>query len=124
MRRRALAALALAGACAALAFTAATSGADGPRVVVRDADGAVVAEAALPAGGRFALTYRHSVYAAPAEERFRALEADRFALERVASPDRRVLEYYEAEGRIAGNQLVPDHPARFTTMALAESSGE
>ena len=88
-------------------------------MVVRDADGAVVAEAALPAGGRFALTYRHSVYEAPAEERFRALEGDRFALERVASPDRRVLEYYEAEGRIAGNQLVPDHPARFTTMALA-----
>jgi hypothetical protein len=30
-----------------------------------------------------------------------------------------VLEYYEAEGRIARNELVPAHPARFTTMALA-----
>jgi hypothetical protein len=113
-----LAAVAVAAACAALALTAATSGADGPRVVVRDAAGEIVAEAALPADGRFALAYRHSVYRAPAEEWFRA-DGDRFVLERVSSRNRRVLEYYEAEGRIARGELVPDHPARFTTMALA-----
>ena len=103
MSRRALARSPLAGACGALALTAATSGADGPRVVVRDAGGEVVAEAALPADGRFALAYRHSVYNAPAEERFRARSDDRFALESIASPSRRVLEYYEAEGRITRN---------------------
>jgi hypothetical protein len=119
MSRRALATLALAGACGALAVTAATSGADGPRVVVREAGGDVVAEAALPADGRFALAYRHSVYNAPAEERFRALSEDRFALQSITSPSRRVLEYYEAEGRITRNELVPAHPARLETMALA-----
>ena len=102
-----------------LAFGAVAHGDDGPRVVVRDAGGDVVAEAALPADGRFALAYRHSVYEAPAEERFRALEDGRFALESVASPSRRVLEYYELEGRIARGRLVPAHAARFTTMALA-----
>ena len=82
-------------------------GDDGPRVVVRDRGGDVVAEAALPADGRFALAYRHSVYSAPAEERFRALAGGRFALESVASPSRRVLEYYELEGRITRGRLVP-----------------
>jgi hypothetical protein len=103
---------------AALALTAAARGDDGPRVVARDAEGAVVAEVALPADGRFALAYRHSVYEAPAEERFRA-RGDGFALESVASPNRRVLEYYELEGRIARDVLVPARPARFTTLALA-----
>jgi hypothetical protein len=112
--RRAVLALAV----AALAVPALAHGDDGPRVVVRDAAGDVVADAALPADGRFALRYRHSVYEAPAEERFRA-EGDGFVLESIASPSRRVLEYYEAEGRITRGALVPAHPARFTTMALA-----
>ena len=124
MRRgRAYAGLAAAGACGALAYGAAASGADGPRVVVRDADGAVVAEAPLPADGRFALAYRHSVYRAPAEERFRALRGDRFVLDGVASPSRRVLEYYELTGaqRRDGRWLVltPDRSAPLETMALA-----
>ena len=120
MSRRALATLALAGACGALALTAATSGADGPRVVVRDAGGDVVAEAALPADGRFALAYRHSVYDAPAEERFRALAGRpvRAREHRLAEPaGARVLRGSRAHR--TADELVPAHPARFTTMALA-----
>jgi len=41
----------------------------GPTVVALDGEGRAVAGAALPADGRFALTYRHSVYKAAAEER-------------------------------------------------------
>jgi hypothetical protein len=119
MSRGAIASLAVVAACGALAFGAVAHGDDGPRVVVRDAGGEVVAEQALPADGRFALAYRHSVYQAPAQERFRALPGGRFALESIASPSRRVLEYYEAEGRIARDVLVPAHQTRFTTMALA-----
>lgn len=119
MSRGVIATLAVAGACGALAYGAVAQGDDGPRVVVRDARGDVVVNAALPADGHFGLAYRHSVYAAPAEERFRTLEDGRFALESVVSPSRRVLEYYEVEGRITRGRLVPAHEARFTTMALA-----
>jgi hypothetical protein len=115
--RRAVVALAV----AVLAVPALAHGDDGPRVVVRDRDGDVVAAAALPADGRFALAFRHSVYRAPAEERFRALDGG-FVLERIASPSRRVLEYYELEGRFTRDALIPAHPARFTTMALAATA--
>ena len=111
MRRVALfAALALAG-CGG-----------GPEVVARDADGGVVAEAALPSDGRFALTYRHSVYKSPAEERFRAV-GDGFVLDSIASPNQQVLDYYELDGRRSHEGglwvLHPDRPARFDTMPLA-----
>ena len=83
--------------------------------------GDVVAEAALPADGRFALAYRHSVYKAPAEERFRALADGRLRARerRLAEPaGARVLR--GSRGRIARGRLVPARrPARFTTMALA-----
>jgi hypothetical protein len=94
----------------------------GPRVVARDDRGGVVAQAALPADGRFALTYRHSVYGAPAEERFRAVGGG-FVLDSVASPSARVIDYYEIEGRRVREDGVwvihPDDPARFGTLPLA-----
>jgi hypothetical protein len=104
-----------------LALVAAGCG-GGPDVVARDRDGGVVAEAALPADGRFELAYRHSVYRAPAVERFRASDGG-FVLESVRSPDARVIDYYEVEGRRTRERgwwvLTPDRPARFGTMALA-----
>ena len=108
---------------AALALLATLAGCGGgPNVVARDDGGGVVAKAALPDDGRFALAYRHSVYKAPAEERFRAT-ADGFVLDSIASPNAAVLDYYELEGQRTRERgwwvLRPDHPARFETMPLA-----
>ena len=107
---------------AALALLALAGCGGGPEIVARDDQGDVVAEAALPQDGRFALTYRHSVYEAPAEERFRAVEGG-FVLDSVASPSAQVIDYYEIEGqrtREGGLYVIrPDHPARFDTMPLA-----
>lgn len=111
----------LAGLPAALIVAAVARGDDGPRVVVRDTGGDVVASAALPADGRFALAYRHSVYGAPAEERFQA-RGDGFALVGIASPSRRVLEYYELDApvrRERGRLVLTPSPARYETLALA-----
>jgi hypothetical protein len=109
---------ALAAAVALLAL----AGCGGPSVVARDDEGGVVAEAALPRDGRFALTYRHSVYGAPAEERFRAADGG-FVLDSVASPNAAVIEYYELEGKVTRERgwwvMRPDRPARFETMPLA-----
>ncbi len=78
--------------------------------------------AALPADGQFALSYRHSVYKAAAEERFHATDGG-FVLDSIASRDGRVLDYYELDGARTREGalwvLHPDHPARFTTMPLA-----
>jgi hypothetical protein len=71
---------------------------DATRVVVHDRSGERVAGERLPSGGRFSLTYLHSYYRAPAEERFVA-EGDGFRLESVASPRVAVLDYYELRGR-------------------------
>ena len=106
----------------ALALLALAGCGGGPEVIARDADGGVVAEAALPADGRFALTYRHSVYKSPAEERFRAVDGG-FVLDSIASPSAAVLDYYELDGRRTREGgwwvLRPDHRARFETMPLA-----
>jgi uncharacterized protein DUF1850 len=75
------------------------SGADpGPVVVVADERGQELARAPLPASGRFALSYRHSVYRAEVTETF-AADGDRFRLVAVASPSEAVLDYYELAGR-------------------------
>ncbi len=107
---------------AALAALALAGCGGGPEVVARDSGGGVVAEARLPADGRFALTYRHSVYRAPAEERFRAVDGG-FVLDSIASPNAQVLDYYELDGRRTREGglwvLHPDRPARFDTMPLA-----
>jgi len=106
----------------ALIALLALTGCGGPQVVARDDSGGVVAKAALPEDGSFALTYRHSVYKAPAEERFRAT-GDGFVLDSIASRDGRVLDYYELDGTRTreGDRWVlrPSAPARFTTMPLA-----
>jgi hypothetical protein len=98
------------------------AGCGGPAVTARDESGRVVAEAGLPADGRFALTYTHSVYKAPAEERFRAT-ATGFVLDSVASPDPAVIDYYDLDGvrTHEGSLWVmrPAHPARFDRMPLA-----
>jgi hypothetical protein len=100
------------------------SGCGGPEVVARDRDGGVVAQAALPESGRFELRYRHSVYQAPAIERFRAAGGG-FVLESVGSPSAAVIDYYALDGRRTRERgwwvLTPDRPARFATMALAAS---
>jgi hypothetical protein len=94
----------------------------GPNVVARDHGGGVVARAALPGDGRFALAYRHSVYRAPAEERFIARDGG-FVLDSIASPNAAVLDYYELEGQRTREGgwwvLRPEHQARFETMPLA-----
>jgi hypothetical protein len=110
------------GALVALALGASGCGAVRPEVVARDRDGGVVAEAALPSDGRFELSYRHSVYKAPAVERFRATD-DGFVLERIASPSAEVIDYYALDGRRTREHgwwvMTPDRPAHFGTMALA-----
>jgi hypothetical protein len=114
----------LAAGLGMVAVVLAGCGGDAERqVVARDRDRGVVVAAGLPDSGRFALAYRHSVYAAPAIERFRAAADGSFRLESVASPSPAVLDYYGIEGRrtrAAGWwTLRPAVPARFTTMALA-----
>jgi hypothetical protein len=107
---------------ALLAAAVLVAGCGGPEVVARDRDGGVVAEAALPSDGRFELSYRHSVYKAPAVERFRA-GGDGFVLESIRSPSAEVIDYYELDGRRTRERgwwvLTPDRPARFATMALS-----
>jgi hypothetical protein len=104
------------------ALVATACGAAEPRVVARDRDGGVIAQATLPGDGRFALSYRHSVYRAPAVERFRATEGA-FALESVASPSAAVIDYYALDGRRTREGgwwvITPDRPARLEAMALA-----
>lgn len=93
-----------------------------PAVLALDGEGRAVASADLPADGRFALTYRHSVYRVAAEERFRATDHG-FVLDSIASRDGRVLDYYELAGARTREGalwvLHPDEPARFRTMPIA-----
>jgi hypothetical protein len=109
------------GAAALTALLLAGCG-GGPAVVALDGEGRAFASAALPADGRFALTYRHSVYEVAAEERFRATDYG-FVLDSIASRDGRVLDYYELEGdRTREGRtwvLHPYEPTRFRTMPLA-----
>ena len=114
-------AVAAALAVAALVAVPGLAGGDGgPRVIVRTAGGDEVASA--DARGGFALTYRHSVYRAPAEERFRVVPGG-FELFAVASPSQAVLDYYGIDGRTVrrGRQWVlrPAVRPRFATLALA-----
>ena len=74
------------------------------------------------ARGGFALAYRHSVYRAPAEERFRAVPGG-FELVAIASPSQAVLDYYALDGRTVrrGRRWVlrPAVRPQFETLALA-----
>ena len=124
-RRREVAAVACVVAVAAL-LAVVRAGDGGPRVVARDAGGYVVASLALPGDGRFALAYRHSVYRAPALERFRAAPGGGLRLEAVSSPSEAVLDYYALDGRRARRDgwwtLRLAHPVRFQTLPLIATS--
>ena len=116
-------AVAVAGAVALavlVALPALAGGGGVPRVVVRTADGEEVVSA--DARGGFALSYRHSVYRAPAEERFRVVRGG-FELFAIASTSQAVLDYYALDGRTLrrGGQWIlrPAVRPRFTTLALA-----
>lgn len=75
----------------------------GPRVVVTDDAGTVVAEAGLPAEG-FHIDYQHSYYDQPASESFQSSRASPqarsigFRLVAVSSPSEAVLDYYDLPG--------------------------
>ena len=80
-------------------------------VVVADELGREVASVPLPEAGRFALSYRHSVYRAEVTETF-AVAGGGFRLVAVTSPSEAVLDYYELEGR-----RVADHGWRLEPAA-------
>ena len=93
-----------AGVAATVAVAAAVAGAVAagrddrdPAVVVTDERGRELVSVPLPASGRFALAYRHSVYRAEVTETF-AAAGGRFRLVEVASPSEAVLDYYELDG--------------------------
>jgi hypothetical protein len=113
VRSALLAGLALAGALLA-------AGCGGREVVVRDDGGRVVARAALPEDGRFALAYRHSYYRVPAREEFRAGDGG-FRMVGVASPSEAVLDYYAIAGAKSAGRwmtLAPERPRRFERLPL------
>jgi hypothetical protein len=97
-RLLAAAAALVVAAAAAAASVAAIRRDDASAVVVADERGRQVASVPLPASGRFALAYRHSVYRAEVTETFAAVGGG-FRLVEVASPSEAVLDYYELEGR-------------------------
>jgi hypothetical protein len=83
-----------------LGLTAAVAARDsGERwIVVRDATGAELTRAVLPATGEFAMRYRNSVYESLAEEHFR-VDGDVLRLVELRADELAVLEeYYTAVG--------------------------
>jgi hypothetical protein len=105
---------------AALAGTLVLAGCGGRSIVVRDQDGDVLAEASLPASGRFAIAYRHSYYRVPARESF-AADVSGFRMVEVSSPSEAVLDYYELAGtkrRGGWMRLRPARPRHFERLPL------
>ena len=100
MRGRVVVAVVLVvAAVAAVAWAAGLRpGEDDPAVLVADERGREVASVPLPEAGRFALSYRHSVYRAEVTETFAVADGG-FRLVAIASPSEAVLDYYELEGR-------------------------
>lgn len=95
MRARLLLVVALAaGVFAGGAPTAARA----PAVVVSGGAGRIIARVPMPADGRFALHYRHSIYEEPGLETFAVRGDDRFELVKLSSPSRAVLDYYALAG--------------------------
>ena len=90
--------------------------------VVADERGRQVSRVPLPASGRFALQYVHSVYRAQVTETFAAPAGDGFRLVAVASPSEAVLDYYELEGRRRAEggwrRLEPAASPRLDTLPL------
>jgi Domain of unknown function (DUF1850) len=93
----------------------------GPAVVVADERGRELVRVRLPASGRFALRYRHSVYRAEVTETFAAGDGG-FRLVTIASPSEAVLDYYELEGRRAASgplwRLEPAASPRLASLPL------
>lgn len=76
---------------------------------------------ALTADDAFAYRYRHSVYDAPVEERFR-VEGDAMRQTEIRSTDRRALEYYGlpfAAHERDGTLVIPGNPRPMPEIALA-----
>ena len=95
-------------------------GGDDPAVVVADERGREVASVPLPEAGRFALSYRHSVYRAEVTETFAVADGG-FRLVAIASPSEAVLDYYELEGRRVadhGWRLEPATTPRLESLPL------
>jgi len=113
VRGRAVVAVVLVvAAVAAVAWAAGPRpGGGDPAVVVADERGREVASVPLPEAGRFALSYRHSVYRAEVTETFAVADGG-FRLVAIASPSEAVLDYYELEGR-----RVADHGWRLEPAA-------
>jgi hypothetical protein len=91
-----------------------------PAVVVADERGREVASVPLPEAGRFALSYRHSVYRAEVTETFAVADGG-FRLVAIASPSEAVLDYYELEGRRVadhGWRLEPAATPRLASLPL------
>jgi hypothetical protein len=101
--RLAVAVLVAVAALATAAIAGLRPGRGDPAVVVADERGRQVASVPLPAGGRFALQYRHSVYRAEVTEEFAVTDGG-FRLVAVSSPSEAVLDYYELEGRRVAGQ--------------------
>lgn len=74
-------------------------------LVVRTDGGALCEAFPLASGDSFALSYVHSMYGEPAEERFTVEEDGRLRLVGVSSPSQAVLEYYGPGARDPG--IVP-----------------
>lgn len=89
-------------------------------MVVADERGHQLASVPLPAAGRFALSYRHSVYRAEVTETFAVADGG-FRLVAIASPSEAVLDYYELEGRRVadhGWRLEPAATSRLESLPL------
>lgn len=92
-------------------------------IVIRGHDGDVLASMPLK-GGRFAVSYRNSIYGTMAEERYKVLPDGHYRLVEIAADQLAVLEeYYAVPGapRRAGKAdrrewVVPPDPARPTVL--------
>lgn len=129
--RVALVAVSLAAAPVAAAMAAGATGAGAPvaasgptglALVVVDGDAAHTVVDRLAAGERVELAYVHSIYGAPARERFR-VEGIGLTLVSVTSPNDAVLDYYAvAGGRTVGadgwRTLTLDEPVQITALPL------
>jgi hypothetical protein len=83
---------------ATISVAAGPSEEDAPTLVVSAQDGALLAHVALPAGGRFTLRYRNSVYGSLVDEEFQVMSDGRFRLTALAVDELGVLEeYYRTE---------------------------
>jgi hypothetical protein len=102
----------------------------GPVISVRDPAGALLAQVPL-GGGRFAVSYRNSIYGTLAEERYRVAADGRFTLVELAADQLAVLEEYYAVPGPVRRAPAPDRrdfvarPARaaeFPELAVAATT--